>query len=168
MLILSNVQEIWFPKCLWKKKSRKWCIMHRLSHDLAFIHITGGTRLCTVLQEQALQQCFLRLSVWLQLLTKSLFIRLQISYLPKAERNIMNSKEKEIMAYIRGLLFGHRMSTFSGIPDGEGVMSEETIDDCVVRLMTVRMRLGMFDEDENVEYASIPYVKNNCSEHRSY
>lgn len=50
----------------------------------------------------------------------------------------------------------------------EGLVSEETIDDCVVRLMTVRMRLGMFDEDENVEYASIPYVKNNCSEHRSY
>jgi len=50
----------------------------------------------------------------------------------------------------------------------EGLVSEETIDKSVIRLMTTRMKLGMFDNPEKVPYASIPYEKNDCSEHREF
>lgn len=48
----------------------------------------------------------------------------------------------------------------------EGLVTEETIDKSVIRLMTTRMRLGMFDDPSKVPYTSIPYEKNNCTEHR--
>jgi beta-glucosidase len=48
----------------------------------------------------------------------------------------------------------------------EGLISEETIDRSVSRLMTTRMKLGMFDPDERVPYASIPASMNNRPEHR--
>jgi beta-glucosidase len=48
----------------------------------------------------------------------------------------------------------------------EGLISEEQIDRAVTRLMETRMRLGMFDKPEHVPYASIPYEKNDCAEHR--
>ncbi len=48
----------------------------------------------------------------------------------------------------------------------EGLVSEEQIDRAVTRLMLLRMRLGMFDSPERVPYASIPYEKNDCAEHR--
>ena len=50
----------------------------------------------------------------------------------------------------------------------EGLVSEETIDRAVVRLMTVRMRLGMFDDPARVPFSDIPYWKNDCPEHRDY
>ena len=49
-----------------------------------------------------------------------------------------------------------------------GFVTEEEINRAVCRLMTIRMRLGMFDEPEHVPYASIPYEKNDCAEHRSF
>ncbi len=45
----------------------------------------------------------------------------------------------------------------------EGLVTEEQIDQALVRLYTTRMRLGMFDE--NVPYAQIPYEKNNDPAH---
>ena len=48
----------------------------------------------------------------------------------------------------------------------QGLVSEAQIDEAVYRLMLIRMRLGMFDRDEHVPYASIPYEKNDCPEHR--
>ncbi|MCI1955904.1 MAG: glycoside hydrolase family 3 C-terminal domain-containing protein [Oscillospiraceae bacterium] len=49
-----------------------------------------------------------------------------------------------------------------------GRVTEERIDRAVYRLMLVRMRLGMFDKPEHVPYASIPYEKNDCDEHRRF
>ena len=49
----------------------------------------------------------------------------------------------------------------------QGLVGDQEIDDAVVRLMLLRMRLGMFDDPEKVPYASIPYEKNDCEEHRS-
>lgn len=50
----------------------------------------------------------------------------------------------------------------------EGLVSEEEITAAVVRLMTTRMKLGLFDEDSQVPYATIPYEKNACQEHRDF
>ena len=50
----------------------------------------------------------------------------------------------------------------------EGLVSGEEIDRAVVRLMTVRMRLGLFDDPARVPFAKIPYEKNDCPEHRDY
>ena len=47
----------------------------------------------------------------------------------------------------------------------EGLVDEETIDRSVVRLMTTRMKLGMFDDAANVPYTGIPYEMNGCREH---
>ncbi len=45
----------------------------------------------------------------------------------------------------------------------EGLVTEEQIDQALVRLYTTRMRLGMFDRD--VPYADIPYEANNSPAH---
>ena len=50
----------------------------------------------------------------------------------------------------------------------EGLVSEETIDKSVERLITTRMKLGMFDESIKVPYASIPYEANDSKEHREF
>ncbi len=47
----------------------------------------------------------------------------------------------------------------------EGLISEETIDQAVQRLMLARIRLGMFDPDEMVRYAQIPITENDKPEH---
>ncbi|MCX7711770.1 MAG: glycoside hydrolase family 3 C-terminal domain-containing protein [Clostridia bacterium] len=50
----------------------------------------------------------------------------------------------------------------------EGLVSEEVIDQSVTRLMTTRMKLGMFDDPENVSYAHTPYEVNSCKEHLDF
>jgi beta-glucosidase len=50
----------------------------------------------------------------------------------------------------------------------EGLITEETIDKSVTRLMNTRMKLGMFDSPEKVAYANIPYEMNDCKEHRDF
>jgi beta-glucosidase len=50
----------------------------------------------------------------------------------------------------------------------EGLITEETVDKSVTRLMATRMKLGMFDDEKNVPYASIPYEVNDCKEHRDF
>jgi len=47
----------------------------------------------------------------------------------------------------------------------DGLIDEKEIDLSVYRLMLARMKLGMFDPPEMVEYAQIPYAMNNCEEH---
>ncbi|MBU3073478.1 fibronectin type III-like domain-contianing protein [Clostridium estertheticum] len=50
----------------------------------------------------------------------------------------------------------------------EGLVSEETISKSVERLITTRMKLGMFDDEVKVPYASIPYEENDSREHREF
>lgn len=48
----------------------------------------------------------------------------------------------------------------------QGLVSEEEVNLPFSRLMTARMKLGMFDPPEKVAYAQIPYEVNDCAEHR--
>ncbi|ANX00304.1 glycosyl hydrolase [Thermoclostridium stercorarium subsp. leptospartum DSM 9219] len=48
----------------------------------------------------------------------------------------------------------------------EGLITEEEIDRAVTRLMITRMKLGMFDPEDQVPYASISYDFVDCKEHR--
>ncbi|MBW4438957.1 MAG: glycoside hydrolase family 3 C-terminal domain-containing protein [Pleurocapsa minor GSE-CHR-MK-17-07R] len=48
-----------------------------------------------------------------------------------------------------------------------GLITEETIDTSLVRLLVGRMRLGMFDPPEQVPYAGIPFSVNDAPEHRA-
>ncbi len=50
----------------------------------------------------------------------------------------------------------------------EGLISEEAIDRAVIRLMMTRFKLGMFDDQAHVPYASIPYEMNDSPEHNEY
>lgn len=47
-----------------------------------------------------------------------------------------------------------------------GLITEETINTSVKRLFKARFKLGMFDPEEMVLYASIPYKIVNCRKHR--
>jgi beta-glucosidase len=49
----------------------------------------------------------------------------------------------------------------------QGLLDEASIDKALTRLMSTRMRLGMFDPPERVPFASIPLEKNDCEDHRS-
>lgn len=46
----------------------------------------------------------------------------------------------------------------------QGLISETLIDRAVIRLLTTRLKLGLFDEVERFD--SIPYEQNDCREHR--
>ncbi len=48
----------------------------------------------------------------------------------------------------------------------KGLVDEATIDIAVKRLLTTRFRLGMFDPEERVPYAQIPYSAVDSSKHR--
>lgn len=48
----------------------------------------------------------------------------------------------------------------------QGLVSEEVIDKSVKRLFKARGLLGMFDSNEEVPYANIPYSVVDCKEHR--
>lgn len=50
----------------------------------------------------------------------------------------------------------------------EGLVTEETIDKSVIRLMITRMKLGMFDDPDQVPYTTIPYEMNDCARHREF
>lgn len=49
----------------------------------------------------------------------------------------------------------------------EGLISEEELDVSVKRLFVARMKLGMFDPEEMVEYTQIPYSVVNSEEHQA-
>ncbi|MFW5981487.1 MAG: glycoside hydrolase family 3 C-terminal domain-containing protein, partial [bacterium] len=48
----------------------------------------------------------------------------------------------------------------------EGMISEETIDKSVKRLLKARFKLGMFDPEEKVPFSKIPYEVNDSKENR--
>ncbi len=48
----------------------------------------------------------------------------------------------------------------------KGLITEKEIDVSLKRLFEARFRLGMFDPDEMVSYARIPYSENDSPEHR--
>ncbi len=48
----------------------------------------------------------------------------------------------------------------------QGLLTEEEIDTAVKRLFRARFKLGMFDPDEKVPYANIPYKVVDCQKHR--
>lgn len=50
----------------------------------------------------------------------------------------------------------------------EGLVEEKTIEESVVRLMTTRMKLGLFDKPEHVPYTSVPFEENDSPAHRAY
>jgi beta-glucosidase len=58
--------------------------------------------------------------------------------------------------------------TYEHIPDAvrQGLIGEADLDVCLRRLFTARMQLGLFDPDERVPYASIPYEVNDSPRHR--
>lgn len=59
-------------------------------------------------------------------------------------------------------------STFPNLPTAfeKGLITEADIDVAVKRLFTARFKLGMFDSDEMVPYAKIPYSVVNSEEHQ--
>lgn len=48
----------------------------------------------------------------------------------------------------------------------QGLLKEEQIDESVTRLMTTRMKLGLFDDQEKVPYSKIPYSVVDSKEMR--
>lgn len=48
----------------------------------------------------------------------------------------------------------------------KGIVKEETIEKAVIRLLTTRMKLGLFDEPEKVPYNTINYDVVDCHEHQ--
>lgn len=59
-----------------------------------------------------------------------------------------------------GNLFGNLLQAVR-----DGLVKEETIDGAVTRLMTTRMKLGLFDE--KIPYSDISYEAVDCNEHRA-
>jgi len=49
----------------------------------------------------------------------------------------------------------------------QGLLTEADVDVCLKRLFRARLRLGMFDPLARVPFASIPYERNDCDEHRA-
>jgi beta-glucosidase len=50
----------------------------------------------------------------------------------------------------------------------QGLVTEETIHQAVVRLITTRMKLGLFDEPEQVPYSNIGYDQVDTNEHQEF
>ena len=50
----------------------------------------------------------------------------------------------------------------------EGLLDEKKLDESVIRLFEIRMRLGMFDKKEDVPYANIGYEVVNSKEHKEH
>ena len=48
----------------------------------------------------------------------------------------------------------------------QGLISEETIDQAVRRLLRTRFKLGMFDPPDWVPFNNIPFEINDCAQHR--
>jgi len=48
----------------------------------------------------------------------------------------------------------------------DGLVDEKTIDEAVTRLITTRMKLGMFDSPDKVPFNSIGYDRVDCKEHK--
>ncbi len=57
--------------------------------------------------------------------------------------------------------------SYKALPEAvkRGLVTEKDLDLCVGRLMTARFKLGMFDPDEKVPYAQIPFSVNDNPAH---
>jgi beta-glucosidase len=60
---------------------------------------------------------------------------------------------------------GDTYAKYLPIAVSKGLITEAELDDALIRLMTARMRLGMFDPPEKVRWAQIPYSVNQSPEH---
>jgi beta-glucosidase len=49
----------------------------------------------------------------------------------------------------------------------QGLISEEEIDQALARLLRTKFKLGLFDPEEEVPFANVPYEVVACPEHRS-
>lgn len=58
-----------------------------------------------------------------------------------------------------GNTYLHMMQAYN-----EGLVTEETITEAAEKLLTIRMKLGLFDEE--CKYNNIPYEMNDCEAHR--
>lgn len=58
-------------------------------------------------------------------------------------------------------------STYRAIPEavGKGLLDEAVVDRAVIRLLTARMKLGMFDDERDVPFSSIPLETVGSEEH---
>jgi len=58
---------------------------------------------------------------------------------------------------------------FAALPEAlkAGLVTEADIDRAACRIMTARMRLGMFDPPAKVRWTSIPFAVNDCAKHRA-
>jgi beta-glucosidase len=57
--------------------------------------------------------------------------------------------------------------TYEHLPSAvkQGLLAEKELDVCLERLFSARLELGMFDPDERVPYAHIPYEVNDSERH---
>ena len=80
----------------------------------------------------------------------------------KTHKIVKDEAEAAALAVTRGtdLECG---DTYKALPEAvkRGLLTEKDIDVAVGRLMTARFKLGMFDPDEKVAYAQIPFSVNN-------
>ncbi|MFR9565963.1 MAG: glycoside hydrolase family 3 C-terminal domain-containing protein, partial [Rikenellaceae bacterium] len=63
-----------------------------------------------------------------------------------------------------------KLWTYNSLEDAvkEGLLDEKSLDESVIRLFEIRMRLGMFDDPKDVPYAQIKYDVVNSPEHKAH
>jgi len=85
----------------------------------------------------------------------------------KNHRIVATPEEAAALAVKKGteLNCGATYAKYLPIAVQKGLISEAELDDALTRLFTARMRLGMFDPPEKVEWAQIPYSVNQSPEH---
>jgi len=60
-----------------------------------------------------------------------------------------------------GNIYGHLLYAIR-----DGLVEEKTLDQAVIRLVTTRMKLGLFDNPDNVPFNTITYDKVDCKKHQ--
>lgn len=60
-----------------------------------------------------------------------------------------------------GNMFGHLLYAIR-----DGLVDEKTLDQAVIRLITTRMKLGLFDSKEKVPFNNIGYDQVDCKKHK--
>jgi len=90
-----------------------------------------------------------------------------ISDFHKHHRITADEAESAAMAIVNGCDLNCGETYYGGLLDAveRGLLTEGQIDVAVKRLFTARFKLGMFDPDEQVPYASISVAKVHCQAH---
>lgn len=88
-----------------------------------------------------------------------------VEYLDRYHRVTATSAESAALSVNAGcdLCIGHAYEELGKAVE-QGLLTEETVNESVIRLFTDRFRLGMFADD--CEYDAIPYEVVDCREHR--